>query len=55
MAICDSFKKYTLYPALFYPDACGFSLAAKLTVSRDAGATCGLIDATARRNRGFLN
>ena len=27
MAICDSFKKYTLYPALFYPDACGFSLA----------------------------
>ena len=27
MAICDSFKKYTLYPALCYPDACGFSLA----------------------------
>jgi len=27
MAIGDSFKKYTLNPALFYPDACGFSLA----------------------------
>jgi len=27
MAIGDSFKKYTLYPALCYPDACGFSLA----------------------------